>query len=104
MGHFHKRKWLKTEDPEVELLRSGEFLTVMKPGSMLFGYVRDEAGAAISGASILQGESAYDDDDYVLPDFAALSEGSHTVYFRVGDDAGNWKLYKLCYPNLYVSS
>ncbi len=32
----------------------------------------------------------WNDDGWVLPGFAGLSEGSHTVYFRVADDAGNW--------------
>jgi hypothetical protein len=31
----------------------------------------------------------YNDDGWMLPGFAGLSEGSHTVYFRVKDDAGN---------------
>jgi regulation of enolase protein 1 (concanavalin A-like superfamily) len=31
----------------------------------------------------------YNDDGWVLPGFAALSEGTHTVYFRVSDTAGN---------------
>jgi hypothetical protein len=32
----------------------------------------------------------WNDDGWALPGFAGLSEGSHTVYFRVKDDAGNW--------------
>jgi hypothetical protein len=32
----------------------------------------------------------YNDDGYELPGFGGLAEGSHTVYFRVKDDAGNW--------------
>ena len=47
----------------------------------------------------------YNDDGWTLPGFAALSEGSHTVYFRVSDMAGNqngegtpdtysWQFYK----------
>jgi hypothetical protein len=32
----------------------------------------------------------WDSDGWVLPVFGTLSEGSHTVYFRVKDDAGNW--------------
>ncbi|MCX5800866.1 MAG: T9SS type A sorting domain-containing protein [Candidatus Eisenbacteria bacterium] len=32
----------------------------------------------------------YNADGFILPGFAGLSEGSHTVYFRVKDDAGNW--------------
>ena len=32
----------------------------------------------------------WNDDGWTLPGFAGLSEGSHTVYFRVVDDAGNW--------------
>jgi len=31
----------------------------------------------------------YNDDGWTLPGFAGLSEGSHTVYFRVSDMAGN---------------
>jgi hypothetical protein len=31
----------------------------------------------------------YNDDGWVLPGFGGLSEGSHTVYFRVSDMAGN---------------
>jgi hypothetical protein len=34
--------------------------------------------------------ASYDDDGWMLPGFAGLSEGAHTVYFRVRDDAGNW--------------
>jgi hypothetical protein len=34
--------------------------------------------------------ASWDNDGWVLPGFAGLSEGSHTVYFRVKDDAGNW--------------
>jgi hypothetical protein len=32
----------------------------------------------------------WNDDGWTLPGFGPLSEGSHTVYFRVADDAGNW--------------
>lgn len=32
----------------------------------------------------------WNDDGWTLPGFSGLSEGSHTVYFRVADDAGNW--------------
>ncbi len=32
----------------------------------------------------------WNDDGWTLPGFAGLTEGSHTVYFRVADDAGNW--------------
>lgn len=34
--------------------------------------------------------TAWDSDGWTLPGFSGLSEGSHTVYFRVKDDAGNW--------------
>jgi len=34
--------------------------------------------------------ASWDDDGWMLPGFAGLSEGAHTVYFRVKDDAGNW--------------
>ena len=33
---------------------------------------------------------SWDDDGWTLPGFAGLSEGTHTVYFRVSDMAGNW--------------
>jgi hypothetical protein len=47
----------------------------------------------------------YNDDGWILPGFAGLSQGSHTVYFRVSDWAGNangegtpdtysWQFYK----------
>lgn len=32
----------------------------------------------------------WNDDGWTLTDFGGLSEGSHTVYFRVKDEAGNW--------------
>jgi hypothetical protein len=32
----------------------------------------------------------WNSDGWALPGFAGLSEGSHTVYFRVKDMAGNW--------------
>jgi len=32
----------------------------------------------------------WNQDGWTLPGFDGLSEGSHTVYFRVADDAGNW--------------
>ncbi|MBC7250188.1 MAG: FG-GAP repeat protein [Anaerolineae bacterium] len=47
--------------------------------------------------------TAWDDDGWELPGFDGLSEGSHTVYFRARDDAGNeegengewsWQFYK----------
>ncbi len=34
--------------------------------------------------------TSWDSDPWTLPFFAGLSEGSHTIYFRVKDDAGNW--------------
>jgi hypothetical protein len=34
--------------------------------------------------------TAWDSDPWTLPDFGDLSEGTHTIYFRVKDDAGNW--------------
>ena len=43
----------------------------------------------------------WDNDGWVLPGFAGLSEGSHTVYFRVKDDAGNWNGEGSPQPNLY---
>jgi hypothetical protein len=32
----------------------------------------------------------WNDDGWALPGFGPLGEGTHTVYFRVKDDAGNW--------------
>ena len=32
----------------------------------------------------------WNDDGWILSGFSALSEGSHTVYFRVADMGGNW--------------
>jgi hypothetical protein len=34
--------------------------------------------------------TAWDSDPWTLPGFGDLSEGTHTIYFRVKDDAGNW--------------
>ncbi len=41
----------------------------------------------------------WNDDGWALPGFGGLSEGSHTVYFRVKDMAGNWNGEGV--PNLY---
>lgn len=47
--------------------------------------------------------ASWDSDGWVLPGFAdpGLSQGSHTVYFRVKDDAGNWNGEGGSQPNLY---
>jgi hypothetical protein len=45
--------------------------------------------------------ATWDSDGWILVDFAGLSEGSHTVYFRVKDDAGNWNGEGGSQPNLY---
>ncbi|HVO76735.1 MAG TPA: right-handed parallel beta-helix repeat-containing protein [Candidatus Bathyarchaeia archaeon] len=45
--------------------------------------------------------TAWDNDGWVLPGFAGLSEGPHTAYFRVKDDAGNWNGEGGSQPNLY---
>ena len=45
--------------------------------------------------------ATWDSDGWVLPGFAGLSEGSHTVYFRVKDDAGNWNGEGAPQPALY---
>ncbi|MDY7040504.1 MAG: hypothetical protein SVX38_06545 [Chloroflexota bacterium] len=46
---------------------------------------------------------SWDDDGWAIPGFDALSEGSHTIYFRASDDVGNemgaggewsWQFYK----------
>ena len=46
---------------------------------------------------------SWDDDGWSIPGFDALSEGSHTIYFRASDDVGNevgsggelsWQFYK----------
>jgi hypothetical protein len=34
--------------------------------------------------------SSWDGDPWTLPGFGGLSQGSHTIYFRVKDDAENW--------------
>lgn len=68
------------------------------------GDYRVDAGAWVSIFSGL-GLPEYNDDGWTLPGFAGLSEGSHTVYFRVSDLAGNvngegapdtysWQFYK----------
>jgi hypothetical protein len=56
-----------------------------------------------SWATIFSGVDAatWDSDGWVLPGFAGLSEGSHTVYFRVKDDAGNWNGEGAPQPALY---
>jgi hypothetical protein len=45
--------------------------------------------------------AAWDGDGWTLPGFAALSEGTHTVFFRVEDDAGNWNGEGGSQPDLY---
>ena len=45
--------------------------------------------------------ASWDSDGWALPGFAGLGEGSHTVYFRVKDDAGNWNGEGSPQPNLY---
>jgi hypothetical protein len=40
-------------------------------------------------------------DGWVVPGFAGMSQASHTVYFRVKDDAGNWNGEGTPQPNLY---
>jgi hypothetical protein len=45
--------------------------------------------------------AAWDDDGWALPGFAGLSQGTHIVYFRVNDDAGNWNGEGTPQPNLY---
>ena len=51
---------------------------------------------------------SWDDDGWVLPGWNALSQGAHTIYFRVKDDAGNWnqgsylwRFYKDTIPYVY---
>jgi len=46
-------------------------------------------------------DTVYFDDGWTLPGFGGLSEGSHTVYFRVKDDAGNWNGEGAPQPALY---
>jgi hypothetical protein len=47
---------------------------------------------AASWTEIFSGINAteYNDDGWILPEYDDLDEGSHTVYFQVKDDAGNW--------------
>ncbi|MGD1049308.1 MAG: VCBS repeat-containing protein, partial [Candidatus Krumholzibacteriaceae bacterium] len=45
--------------------------------------------------------AAWDSDGWTLAGFAGLSEGSHTIYFRVKDDAGNWNGEGGSEPALY---
>jgi len=33
---------------------------------------------------------SWDSDPWTLPGYGGLADGSHTIYFRVKDDAGNW--------------
>ena len=33
--------------------------------------------------------TSWDDDGWIIPGFDALAEGSHTIYFKASDDAGN---------------
>ena len=44
---------------------------------------------------------SWDNDGWALTGFAGLGEGSHAVYFRVKDDAGNWNGEGTPQPNLY---
>ncbi len=48
-------------------------------------------------------DTAWDSDNWTVPGFAGLSEGSHTIYFKASDDNGNvegesgewsWQFYK----------
>ena len=36
--------------------------------------------------------ASWDSDPWTLPGFAGLTDGSHTIYFHVKDDAGNWNV------------
>jgi hypothetical protein len=45
--------------------------------------------------------ATWNGDGWVVPGFDGLSQGSHTVYFRVKDDAGNWNGEGSPQPNLY---
>jgi hypothetical protein len=45
--------------------------------------------------------ASWDSDGWALPGFAGLSQGSHTIYFRVTDDAGNVNGEGGSEPNLY---
>jgi hypothetical protein len=45
--------------------------------------------------------ASWDSDGWSLPGFAGLSEGAHTVYFRVKDDAGYWNGEGTPQPDLY---
>jgi len=48
--------------------------------------------------------TSWDNDGWTIPDFSGLPSGSHTIYFRTTDDAGNagggcswkWQFYKTC--------
>ncbi|MBA7606991.1 hypothetical protein ES703_14143 [subsurface metagenome] len=51
--------------------------------------------------------TSWDSDNWTIPDFGALSEGSHTIYFKASDDAANvegesgewsWQFYKDTVP------
>jgi hypothetical protein len=52
------------------------------------GEYKTDAGTWVTIFSGL-GLPEYNDDGWTLPGFAGLSQGSHTVYFRVSDLAGN---------------
>jgi hypothetical protein len=48
--------------------------------------------------------ATWDSDGWTLPGFDGLSQGTHTVYFRVKDDAGNWNGEGAPQPALYIWS
>ena len=56
-----------------------------------------------SWAAIFSGidDDEWNDDGWALPGFDGLSQGTHIVYFRVKDDAGNWNGEGAPQPALY---